>query len=268
MDLRAVPTWCTLDVAPPSPDENSLEVRIFRLLNSGAANPVHDFIMPIVTDFRRSRIVLILVWAVLVLFGGNRGRWAALTLIPFAFMLNNVFRSNPEFDHDFFSVPDAFEEVVGITGGSISGDDSPVEVTDEEGRTTTVARGEAVRHHLGQAARGPRMAWKVLRPYMVNTFIVTVLTALGVRQHFECLFGIRDTGYVCKPHPSAYRTVLDALNISAEFSIMLDDSIANLHAAGALGMVTVLVGPDHDEDGADFVIGRVEEATNVACLLA
>ena len=95
-----------------------------------------------------------------------------------------------------------------------------------------------------------------------------VLTALGVRQHFERLFGIRDTGYVCKPHPSAYRTVFDALNISAELSIMLDDSIANLLAAGALGMVSVLVGPDHDEDGADFVIGRVEEAANVACLLA
>lgn len=69
-------------VAPPAPDEGSLEVRIFRVLNSGAANPVLDFIMPIVTDFRRSRIVLLLVWAVLVLFGGNRGRWAALMLIP------------------------------------------------------------------------------------------------------------------------------------------------------------------------------------------
>ena len=96
----------------------------------------------------------------------------------------------------------------------------------------------------------------------------TVLTALGVRQHFERLFGIRDTGYVCKPHPSAYRTVFDALNISAELSIMLDDSIANLRAAGALGMITVLVGPDHDEDGADFVIGRIEEAADVACQFA
>jgi undecaprenyl-diphosphatase len=69
-------------VPPPAPDERSLEVRVFRALNSGAANPVLDWIMPIVTDFRRSRIVLILVWAALVLFGGNRGRWAALMLIP------------------------------------------------------------------------------------------------------------------------------------------------------------------------------------------
>lgn len=69
-------------VAPPVPNENSLEVRVFRLLNEKAANPVLDFIMPIVTDFRRSRIALILVWAALVLFGGNRGRWVALMLIP------------------------------------------------------------------------------------------------------------------------------------------------------------------------------------------
>jgi undecaprenyl-diphosphatase len=69
-------------VAPPVPDENSLEVRVFRLLNSGAANQVLDFIMPLVTDFRRSRIALILVWAALVLFGGNRGRWVALMMIP------------------------------------------------------------------------------------------------------------------------------------------------------------------------------------------
>jgi len=95
-----------------------------------------------------------------------------------------------------------------------------------------------------------------------------VLTALGVRQHFERLFGIRDTCHVCKPHPSAYRTVLDTLCISAEHSIMLDDSIANIHAAGALGMVTVLVGPDHVVDGADFVISRIEEAADVARRLA
>ncbi len=69
-------------VAPPAPDENSLEVRAFRLLNGKAATPVLDVIMPLVTDFRRSRILLLLVWAFLVFFGGTRGRWVALMLIP------------------------------------------------------------------------------------------------------------------------------------------------------------------------------------------
>jgi undecaprenyl-diphosphatase len=69
-------------VAPPAPDESSVEVRVFRFLNTSLANPVFDWLMPIVTDFKRSRVVLIVVWALLVIFGGNRGRWAALMLIP------------------------------------------------------------------------------------------------------------------------------------------------------------------------------------------
>jgi len=95
-----------------------------------------------------------------------------------------------------------------------------------------------------------------------------VLTALDVRQHFERIFGIRETGYVCKPHPSAYHTVLDSLGVSAEDSMMLDDSIANLRAASTLGMTTVLVGSVDDADGVDFVIRRIEETADVARLLA
>ncbi len=68
--------------ALPAPPEDSAEVRLFRLLNGKAANPLLDLVMPVVTDFRRSRAILILVWALLVIFGGNRGRWAALMLIP------------------------------------------------------------------------------------------------------------------------------------------------------------------------------------------
>jgi undecaprenyl-diphosphatase len=67
---------------PAPSDESSIEVRIFRFLNEGVANPVLDAVMPVVTDFRRSRWLLILVWAGLVLFGKEKGRWAALLLIP------------------------------------------------------------------------------------------------------------------------------------------------------------------------------------------
>lgn len=65
-----------------APDETSIEVQVFRILNRDAANPVLDFMMPIITDLERWRIVLLLVWSALVLFGGKRGRWAALMLIP------------------------------------------------------------------------------------------------------------------------------------------------------------------------------------------
>jgi undecaprenyl-diphosphatase len=63
-------------------DDPSVDEKIFRFLNGSIINPVFDAIMPVVTDFRRWRIVLILVWSALVLFGGTKGRWAAFMLIP------------------------------------------------------------------------------------------------------------------------------------------------------------------------------------------
>ena len=62
-------------------DEGSLDVRLFRFLNSSIKNGILDFLMPLVTDFRRSRVIVILVWAALIFFGGPRGRWAGLMLI-------------------------------------------------------------------------------------------------------------------------------------------------------------------------------------------
>ncbi len=57
-------------------------VSLFRLLNGRAANPVFDAIMPPITDFRRSRIFVLVAWSALVIFGGRKGRWAAFMLIP------------------------------------------------------------------------------------------------------------------------------------------------------------------------------------------
>jgi undecaprenyl-diphosphatase len=68
--------------APAVPDSTSLDVRAFRLLNRDVVNPVFDAVMPLATDFNRSRYVVILIWCALVVFGKTRGRWAALVLIP------------------------------------------------------------------------------------------------------------------------------------------------------------------------------------------
>jgi|TARA_B100000809_G_scaffold259881_1_gene305711 ABC-type glycerol-3-phosphate transport system permease component len=116
------------------------------------------------------------VWwihAVLILF-------SLLTLLPFAFMVNNVFRSNAEFYHAFFSFPGAFKQVATITGRALVGDDTPVLMADEEGDLVPVSKGDALGRSLDQATRGPRLAWKVIRPYMLNTLIVTLLTVTGV----------------------------------------------------------------------------------------
>lgn len=68
--------------APEGAVINPLDARLFRLMNSSLSNPVFDRLMPFVTDLRRWRIFLILVWSALVIFGGTRGRWAAFMLIP------------------------------------------------------------------------------------------------------------------------------------------------------------------------------------------
>lgn len=112
---------------------------------------------------------------------------ACLTLLPFAFMANNVFRSNTEFYHDFFSVPEAFK---GLARTAAADSDETVEVEDDQGRTSTVSRAEAAGHYARRAARGPTMAWEVLRPYVVNSLFVSILTAVGV-----CILG-SSTAYI------------------------------------------------------------------------
>ena len=127
-----------------------------------------------------SRRKLIVIHAVLI---GT----ALLTLLPFAFVVNNVFRSNTEFYHDFFSIPEAFK---GLVRSALTGSDETMEVVDDEGRTSKVSRAEAAGHYLNRVARGPTMAWEVLRAYVVNSLVVSTLTAAGV-----CILG-SSTAYI------------------------------------------------------------------------
>jgi undecaprenyl-diphosphatase len=59
-----------------------LEVEVFRFLNDTIKNPVLDVVLPFVTDFKRWRFFALAVWVALLFWGGRRGRWAALLLIP------------------------------------------------------------------------------------------------------------------------------------------------------------------------------------------
>ena len=114
-----------------------------------------------------------LIHAILVAF-------SLLTLLPFAFTINNVFRSNAEFYRDFFSVPEAFKETISIAGKVLTDNDDDIEVRDAEGEIHRLDGSEALRMTLDRAGRGPRLAWKVIRPYMLNTLIVVSLTVVGV----------------------------------------------------------------------------------------
>ena len=106
--------------------------------------------------------------------------FSLLTLLPFVFMVNNVFRSNSEFYHAFFSFPLAFEQIAVTAGNMLVGDDAPVVLQDGEGELKALSPGHAIRLSAERATRGPQLAWQVIRPYMLNTLVVAFLTVLGV----------------------------------------------------------------------------------------
>ncbi|MBD3180271.1 MAG: phosphatase PAP2 family protein, partial [Candidatus Latescibacteria bacterium] len=62
--------------------ESSPDTIIFRFINGTLSNRLLDRVMPFMTDFDNFRIIVLLIWSGLVIFGGPRGRWAALALIP------------------------------------------------------------------------------------------------------------------------------------------------------------------------------------------
>ncbi len=53
---------------------------LFRLINSGSANPVFDVVMPAITEVRNFYIPYAILFIVLLWKGGVKGRWCALLL--------------------------------------------------------------------------------------------------------------------------------------------------------------------------------------------
>jgi len=117
---------------------------------------------------------------------------AALTMLPFVFVLNNSLRSNSEMYHSFFGLPRAVQDIVRFSWYEATGKADRIELratADDSAAGATraadlpmekVAYGEAVARLAGDLARGYRYSWKVLRPYMVNTILVCLVTAVGV----------------------------------------------------------------------------------------
>lgn len=110
-----------------------------------------------------------------------------------------------------------------------------------------------------------RLPWrKVIFTNSTNAHSQQVLAALGVAEHFERIFDIKETGYIGKPDPVAYQRVSVALGARPEECLILDDFPANLAVAARLGMTTVLVGSTERANGVDFAIARIEDVVEVA----
>ncbi len=105
---------------------------------------------------------------------------AALTMVPFVFALNNSFRTTVEAYHSFFGFPRALEGATQAAGRLVTRSNEPVDVVMRDGSVLTEAPAQALRSYLGQAVLNYQRAWTVIRPYMLTSLMVCVLTALGV----------------------------------------------------------------------------------------
>lgn len=78
----------------------------------------------------------------------------------------------------------------------------------------------------------------------------TVLKRLGIGRHFAAIFDITAAGYVPKPQPEAYRSLVERHRIDPAKAVFVEDLAINLAPAAALGMTTVWIAADGEDNGA------------------
>jgi putative hydrolase of the HAD superfamily len=90
-----------------------------------------------------------------------------------------------------------------------------------------------------------------------------VLATLGIAEHFPLIVDVHSMDFFNKPDPRAYEQVLALAGARADECVFVDDRVANLLPAAALGMMTVLVkdgaGGSPPPAGIDFQIGSIFE---------
>ena len=106
--------------------------------------------------------------------------FAALTLVPFVFALNNSFRTNYEMDHAFFGFPEHLKGLLRAAAAALSGSERAFDVETPAGEALTLSGWDAASHFWNAATRAYRISWGSLRPFMLNTFIVCGMTTFGV----------------------------------------------------------------------------------------
>ena len=100
----------------------------------------------------------------------------SLAITPFVFVVNNSFRSNQEIYHAFFGVPEVFGRIVQLM---VSGEQRGPQHA-EGTAAQQPPRAKALSGALADLTRGYRYCWTYLKPYMLNSFFVSLSTALIV----------------------------------------------------------------------------------------
>lgn len=93
-------------------------------------------------------------------------------------------------------------------------------------------------------------------------YAADVLAALGLSDTFDAVYGVEHAGFLPKPDPAAFQTVFALDGLNPANAAMFEDDPRNLAAPHAMGMRTVLVGPQavnaahiqyHTDDLAGFL---------------
>ncbi len=92
-----------------------------------------------------------------------------------------------------------------------------------------------------------------------------VLRHLGITEHFGTIFDIRFQQFLPKPHLHGYQKALATLDITAETTIMVEDTLHNLQTARELGMTTIFITDSPPPAGhpADYVVPDIYAALHV-----
>ncbi|MGB7156564.1 MAG: carbohydrate ABC transporter permease [Tepidisphaeraceae bacterium] len=118
----------------------------------------------------------------------------AITLLPFVFVVNNSLRRTSEQFHSFFGVPASVSNLVRFTWFNVTGQPEriqlrilpdtkpgkPQSVRAADVPMTHLAYGDAIAHCWKDMTRGFRHAWGIFRPFMINSLLVSLTSALGV----------------------------------------------------------------------------------------
>lgn len=93
-----------------------------------------------------------------------------------------------------------------------------------------------------------------------SQYVEAIVTAMGIRRHFDDVFAVEHMRFEPKPAVRAFRHLLREHRLRAERCILVEDSPANLRTAKRLGMKTVLVSRGLNQPAyADMKIGSVLE---------
>jgi len=84
-----------------------------------------------------------------------------------------------------------------------------------------------------------------------------------IRDLFEKIFDIEAMGFVPKPNPEAYESVLRYANVAPSDCLLIDDMKRNLMPARDLGMRTILIGSGEAAEDTPHVIANIRELNSV-----